>query len=129
MGWNHVLLEKLESGSTGDCFYARFTRGHDTVDGRNPAPLGNHKKPLFVMGNHCVLAFTDESSFRGFLGGAGFRPSTVCALSSSFSERQHVGGTGCGQEPEVPRSLDITKNVAPPRQKKKRLPNNLRISF
>ena len=43
------------------------------VDGRNPAPLGNHGKPLLV-------GIYRESSFRGFLGGAGFRPSTV-ALS------------------------------------------------
>ena len=28
-------------------------------------------------GNHCSLVFTGESSFQGFLGGAGFRPSTV----------------------------------------------------
>ena len=41
---------------------------------RNPAPLGNH-------GNHCFLVFTGESSFQGFLGGAGFRPSTVVTLS------------------------------------------------
>ena len=26
---------------------------------------------------HCSLAFTEESSFQGFLGGAGFHPSTV----------------------------------------------------
>ena len=29
-----------------------------------------------TMGNHCLLVFTRESS-HGFLGGAGFRPSTV----------------------------------------------------
>ena len=33
---------------------------------------------LETMGNHCLLVFTGESSFQGFLGGAGFRPSTVC---------------------------------------------------
>ena len=30
-----------------------------------------------TMGNHCLLVFTEESSFQGFLGAAGFRPSTV----------------------------------------------------
>ena len=30
-----------------------------------------------TMGNHCWLAFTGDSSFQGFLGGAGFPPSTV----------------------------------------------------
>ena len=29
-----------------------------------------------TMGNHCLLVFTGESPFQGFLGGAGFRPST-----------------------------------------------------
>ena len=29
------------------------------------------------MGNHCSLVFTGESSFQGFLGGAGFCPSTL----------------------------------------------------
>ena len=29
------------------------------------------------MKNQCLLAFTGESSFPGFLGGAGFRPSAV----------------------------------------------------
>ena len=29
------------------------------------------------MGNHCLLAFTGELSFQGFLGGSGFRPPTV----------------------------------------------------
>ena len=32
---------------------------------------------LETMGNCCLLAFTRELSFQGFLGGAGFRPSTV----------------------------------------------------
>ena len=32
---------------------------------------------LETMGNHCLLVFRGESSFRGFLGGAGLRPSTV----------------------------------------------------
>ena len=32
---------------------------------------------LETMGNHCLLAFTRESSLQGFLGGAGFRTSTV----------------------------------------------------
>ena len=27
--------------------------------------------------NHCTLVFTEEASPQGFLGGAGFRPSTV----------------------------------------------------
>ena len=32
---------------------------------------------LETMGHHCWLVYTGESSFQGFLGGAGFRPSTV----------------------------------------------------
>ena len=48
-----------------------------TVGGRNPAPLGNHGKPWFVV-------FTRESSLQGFLGGAGFRPSTVCFQGAGF---------------------------------------------
>ena len=35
-----------------------------TVDGRNPAPLGNHGKPLFVG------IYMGIDSFQGFLGGA-----------------------------------------------------------
>ena len=31
-----------------------------------------------AMGNHGWLVFTGESTFQGFLGGAGFRPSTIC---------------------------------------------------
>ena len=30
-----------------------------------------------TMRNHCLLVFTGESSFPGFLGGAAFRSSTV----------------------------------------------------
>ena len=30
-----------------------------------------------IIGNHCLLVVTGESSFQGFLGGAGFGPSTV----------------------------------------------------
>ena len=33
---------------------------------------------LETMGNHGWLVFTGESAFHGVLGGAGFRPSTVC---------------------------------------------------
>ena len=33
-----------------------------------------------TMGSHCSLLFTGESSFQGFLGGAGFRPPTVTLL-------------------------------------------------
>ena len=38
-------------------------------------PLRHHWK---TMGNHCLLVFTGDSSFQGFLGGAisGFRPPT-----------------------------------------------------
>ena len=43
---------------------------------------------FFSMGNHCLLVFAGESSFQGFLGGAGFRPSTVWprSLDSFFSK-------------------------------------------
>ena len=33
-----------------------------------------------IIGNHCLLVFSSESLFQGFLGGAGFRPSTVCCF-------------------------------------------------
>ena len=36
--------------------------------------------PFETKGNHCLLAFTGESSFKGFFGGAGLRPSTVGVL-------------------------------------------------
>ena len=45
--------------------------GCRSVDGRNP----HHFE---AMGKQCLWAFTGESSFQGFLGGAGLRPSTVC---------------------------------------------------
>ena len=32
------------------------------------------------MGNHCLLVFAGESSFQGFFGGVGFRPSAVSWL-------------------------------------------------
>ena len=35
-----------------------------------------------TLGSHGVLVFIGESSFQGFLGGAGFRPSTVFPLLS-----------------------------------------------
>ena len=51
------------------------TGDRHTVDGRNPAPLASLWKPLFV-GSHGGI------SFQGLLGGAGFRPSTVCTHKS-----------------------------------------------
>ena len=44
--------------------------------------------PFETMGNHCLLAFAGESPIRGFLGGAGFRPSTVCPVMNSFQNQQ-----------------------------------------
>ena len=45
-----------------------------------------------TIGIHCSLAFTGESSVHGFLGGAGFRPSTVWfALVSAFKCGKGVG--------------------------------------
>ena len=43
------------------------------MEGQNPAPRE-------TMGNRCLLVFAGESSFQGFLGGAGFFPSTVWAM-------------------------------------------------
>ena len=40
-----------------------------------------------TMGNHCLLVFTGESSFYGFSGDAGLRPSTVVF---SFADRRCV---------------------------------------
>ena len=45
-----------------------------------------------TMGNHCLWVFTGESSFQGFLSGAGFRPSTVGPGLSDFR-------AGRGREP------------------------------
>ena len=36
-----------------------------------------------TMGNHCLSVFAGESSSQGFLGGAGFRPSTVLVVRLS----------------------------------------------
>ena len=36
-----------------------------------------------AMKNHCLLVVAGESSFHGFLGGAGFRPPTVGAACST----------------------------------------------
>ena len=50
-----------------------------------------------TMGSHCILVVTGESSFQEFLGGAGFRPSTVgfhpnkCLAIVSI---RHSGGSG-----------------------------------
>ena len=35
------------------------------------------------MRNHCLLVFTGKSTFQGFLGGVGFRLSTVCVGARS----------------------------------------------
>ena len=56
-----------------------------------------------TIGSHYVLVFTEESPFRGFLGGASFRPSTVCAIALFLPEicrdgRQHPAN------PQTPRS-------------------------
>ena len=38
-----------------------------------------------TMRHHCLLVFTGESTFQGFSGGAGFRPSTVlCGTAVSW---------------------------------------------
>ena len=47
------------------------TQRTNTVDGRNPAPLGNHGKPLFVV------IYRGIEPFQRCSGGAGIRPSTV----------------------------------------------------
>ena len=46
------------------------------------------------MGNPCLLVFTGDSSFQGFLGGAGFRPSTVGLLILFGESRTEMDGTG-----------------------------------
>ena len=46
------------------------------VDGRIPAPFKSHGKPLFVGIYRGILIPG------GFLGGAGFRPSTVSLLKT-----------------------------------------------
>ena len=63
----------------------------DTVDGRNPAPLGNHRKALF-------LVCTGESSFQGFLGGAGLRPSAVLRENTGLRKDPAVRSSTRGYE-------------------------------
>ena len=60
---NQPLVESKDPGSS---------EPSHTADGRNP-----FRTTLETMRNHCALVCTGESSFQGFLGGAGFRPSTV----------------------------------------------------
>ena len=75
-----------------------------------------------TMGHHCLLVFSGESSFQGFLDGAGFRPSTVshcptlagisllassralahylhCALSTSGPSYHQWARATCGASP------------------------------
>ena len=61
-----------------------------------------------TMGSHCLLVFTGNHSFRGFLGGAGFCPSTVLINPSVF--------TGGGASPilglvDPPHPLLINVNI------------------
>ena len=50
---------------------ARKVAAGDTADGGNP-----FRTTQATMRRHWLLVFTGES-FQGFLGGAGFRPSTI----------------------------------------------------
>ena len=71
--------------------FAQFdfdTASHDTVGGRNPAPLGNHGKPL-------LLVFTRESSCQEFLGGAGFGPPTVVQDDFAGFPKHQPSSTAC----------------------------------
>ena len=61
-----VVELHCQGGNTG----LRFKAASAVAGGETP----HH---LEAMGNHCWLVFAGESSFRGLLGGAGFRPSTV----------------------------------------------------
>ena len=75
-------LANLESRIDALSFRFPFFWPHffgDTVDGRNPAPLSNHGRPL-------LFVFRGESALQGFLGGAGFRPSTVSPCVSRFEQ-------------------------------------------
>ena len=56
------------------------TRGMNTYGhGSKPMVLWMDKilHQIETMGNNCLLVFTGESASQGFVGGAGFRPSTV----------------------------------------------------
>ena len=63
--------EGQPNGFCNQCKGQPLLKWQDTADGRNPAPLGNHEKPLFAS------IYRGIESFQGFLAGAGFRPSTV----------------------------------------------------
>ena len=69
--------------------YPRWQPNHDECLTALP-PQGRHNPGNAVkdeilhhfetMKNHYLLVFTGESPFQGFLGGAGFCPSTACML-------------------------------------------------
>ena len=47
-----------------------------------------------TMGNHCALVFTRDKSFQGFLGGAGFRPSTVSGCQGLLAGHRILDSEG-----------------------------------
>ena len=109
----HTYINSLPSQSTHldtDPFICVKHRERDVASGhKGITPLGIHpesKKGFPKMGvppkilwtdeilhqvettpNHC-LVLTGESSFQGFLGGARFRPSTVCVCILGSKEQK-----------------------------------------
>ena len=55
-----------------------------------------------TMASHCLLVFVEESSFQGFLDGAGFCPSTVFFLQKRVwkgHQGAHIGEEKCKRAP------------------------------
>ena len=57
--------------------------------------------------NHCTLVFTGEASPQGFLGGAGFRPSTVLKILSFQGKKPE----GTEAKPGTPMSLTTQRHL------------------
>ena len=98
LGW--VSLERKAQGTAAALLGVVLTFGLLSLKGSfplfcGPNPHGDSPHPILwmdeflhhfeTMGDHCLLVFTRESLFQGFLCGAGFCPSTVGAM---FVERR-----------------------------------------
>ena len=113
--------DQHKRGTSSKRFLANQPQRGANASAKRPAPISGHslqslylkmQTPLFSLdnlqirgSNHCLLVFTGESSFHGFLGGAGFRPSTV-ALKGYKTRHQptpnsplQVNKRGCRQIP------------------------------
>ena len=72
------------------------------MNGRNP----HHFE---TMGHHCLLVPAGESSFQGFSGGAGFRPSTV---PDKLQLIRWLTNSRCGVSTPAPANSEAAKPLA-----------------